>query len=65
MADANMKWTVDEAIRAARAFAPNDLTWLEEPISPDDVAGHARVVGKAGCRSPRAKTSAPCGLQAI
>jgi L-alanine-DL-glutamate epimerase-like enolase superfamily enzyme len=48
MADANMKWTADEAIRAARAFAPYDLTWLEEPISPDDVAGHARVVREGG-----------------
>src|SRR4029079_9096407 len=43
MVDANMKWTVDEAIRAARAFQPYDPVWLEEPISPDDVAGHARV----------------------
>jgi L-alanine-DL-glutamate epimerase-like enolase superfamily enzyme len=48
MADANMKWSADEAIRAARAFAPADLTWLEEPISPDDVAGHARVVREGG-----------------
>jgi len=48
MADANMKWSVDEAIRAARAFAPFDLTWLEEPISPDDVVGHARVVREGG-----------------
>ena len=48
MADANMKWTADEAIRAARAFASSDLTWLEEPISPDDVAGHARVVREGG-----------------
>lgn len=48
MADANMKWTVDDAIRAARAFAPYDLTWLEEPISPDDIAGHARVVRDGG-----------------
>jgi L-alanine-DL-glutamate epimerase-like enolase superfamily enzyme len=48
MADANMKWTADEAIRAARALAPFDLVWLEEPISPDDVAGHARVVREGG-----------------
>lgn len=48
MADANMKWSVDQAIRAARAFQPHDLTWLEEPIIPDDVAGHARVVRDAG-----------------
>jgi L-alanine-DL-glutamate epimerase-like enolase superfamily enzyme len=48
MVDANMKWSADEAIRAARAFQPYDLTWLEEPISPDDVAGHARVVREGG-----------------
>jgi L-alanine-DL-glutamate epimerase-like enolase superfamily enzyme len=48
MADANMKWTVDQAVRAARALRPYDLTWLEEPISPDDVAGHARVVRDGG-----------------
>jgi L-alanine-DL-glutamate epimerase-like enolase superfamily enzyme len=48
MADANMKWTVEEAIRAARAFQPYDLTWLEEPIIPDDVAGHARIMAAGG-----------------
>lgn len=48
MVDANMKWTTDQAIRAARAFQPYDLTWLEEPISPDDMAGHARVVQEGG-----------------
>ena len=44
MADANMKWSVDEAIRAAKALAPFDLTWIEEPTIPDDPAGHARIV---------------------
>ena len=48
MVDANMKWTADQAIRAARAFQPFDLTWLEEPTIPDDVAGQARVVREAG-----------------
>jgi L-alanine-DL-glutamate epimerase-like enolase superfamily enzyme len=48
MADANMKWSADAAIRAARAFQPYDLTWLEEPISPDDMAGHARVAREGG-----------------
>ena len=48
MADANMKWTVEEAIRAARALQPCDLTWLEEPIIPDDVAGHARILSAGG-----------------
>jgi L-alanine-DL-glutamate epimerase-like enolase superfamily enzyme len=48
MADANMRWSADGAIRAARAFAPYDLTWLEEPIWPDDVAGHVRVAREGG-----------------
>lgn len=48
MVDANMRWTADQAIRAARAFAPYAPEWLEEPISPDDVAGHARVVRDGG-----------------
>ena len=48
MVDANMKWTADMAIRAARAFAPYDLVWLEEPIEPDDMAAHARVVREGG-----------------
>jgi L-alanine-DL-glutamate epimerase-like enolase superfamily enzyme len=48
MVDANMKWTVDQAIRAARAFQDSNLVWLEEPTIPDDVAGHARIVRDGG-----------------
>jgi L-alanine-DL-glutamate epimerase-like enolase superfamily enzyme len=48
MVDANMRWSVDEAIRAARALAPLDVLWLEEPTIPDDVAGHARVARDGG-----------------
>lgn len=48
MVDANMKWSADEAIRAARAFQPFELTWLEEPIIPDDVAGYVRLVREGG-----------------
>jgi L-alanine-DL-glutamate epimerase-like enolase superfamily enzyme len=48
MADANMRWSADDAIRAARAFAPYDLSWLEEPTIPDDVAGHVRIVRDGG-----------------
>ena len=43
LVDANMRWRVDEAIRASRALAPFGLFWLEEPITPDDVEGHVRV----------------------
>jgi len=48
MVDANMKWTVDEAVRAARALAPFNPVWLEEPTIPDDIAGHARIAREGG-----------------
>jgi L-alanine-DL-glutamate epimerase-like enolase superfamily enzyme len=48
MADANMKWMVEQAIRAAKALRPYDLTWLEEPTIPDDVAGHRRILAQGG-----------------
>ncbi len=48
MVDANMQWSVDEAIRACRALAEFQLVWVEEPTIPDDVAGHARIVRDGG-----------------
>lgn len=48
MVDANMGWSADQAIKVARALAEFDLTWLEEPTIPDDVAGHARVLREGG-----------------
>ncbi|MEZ5826474.1 MAG: mandelate racemase/muconate lactonizing enzyme family protein [Geminicoccaceae bacterium] len=48
MVDANMRWSADSAIRAARAFQPFNLVWLEEPSIPDDIAGHARIVREGG-----------------
>ena len=48
MVDANMKWSVDEAVRAARALAPFNPGWLEEPTIPDDIAGHARIASEGG-----------------
>jgi L-fuconate dehydratase len=43
MADANQKWDVDEAIRRTKLLAEVDLWWMEEPTSPDDVLGYARI----------------------
>jgi L-alanine-DL-glutamate epimerase-like enolase superfamily enzyme len=43
MVDANMAWSVDQAIRMAHAMEPYGVYWLEEPTIPDDVAGHARI----------------------
>ena len=48
MVDANYSMTVDQAIAAARAFAPYDLLWFEEPIIPDDYAGYARIAAETG-----------------
>lgn len=44
MVDANMKWSADEAIRAAHALHQFGLVWIEEPTIPDDIVGNARVV---------------------
>jgi L-alanine-DL-glutamate epimerase-like enolase superfamily enzyme len=48
MVDANMRWSVDEAIRAARALQELNPVWLEEPTIPDDVPGHVRIVREGG-----------------
>jgi L-alanine-DL-glutamate epimerase-like enolase superfamily enzyme len=48
MVDANMRWSVDQAVRAARAFSPFEPVWLEEPTIPDDISGHARIVREGG-----------------
>ena len=43
MTDANQRFTVDEAIRRARCLTPIDIAWLEEPLTADDISGHARL----------------------
>jgi L-fuconate dehydratase len=43
MMDANQGWEVDEAITAIRRLARFDPWWMEEPTSPDDILGHARI----------------------
>ena len=48
MVDANFSMSIDQAIAAARAFAPYDLLWFEEPIIPDDYMGYARIAAEAG-----------------
>ena len=48
MVDANMRWDVETAIRAARQMQPYDLVWLEEPTIPDDYDGHARIAAEGG-----------------
>ena len=43
MMDANQVWGVEEAIASMRVLAKHDPWWIEEPTSPDDVLGHARI----------------------
>lgn len=43
MMDANSVWSVDQAIESMKALAIYKPLWIEEPIHPDDVLGHARV----------------------
>jgi L-alanine-DL-glutamate epimerase-like enolase superfamily enzyme len=48
MVDANMRWSVDEAVRAARRLSEFGVYWLEEPTIPDDIEGHRRIVRDGG-----------------
>src|SRR5215204_5623027 len=43
MMDANQVWDVGEAISNMERLAEFDPWWIEEPTSPDDVLGHARI----------------------
>jgi len=43
MMDANQVWDVDEAIRQMDVLKQFNPVWIEEPTSPDDVLGHARI----------------------
>ena len=43
MVDANQRWGVDEAIERTQALGELVPWWMEEPTSPDDVLGHARI----------------------
>ncbi len=48
MVDANMRWTVDEAICSAQALAEHDVYWLEEPTLPEDFSGQRRIREQGG-----------------
>jgi D-galactarolactone cycloisomerase len=49
MVDTNCPWDTTQAVAMAKAFAPYDLMWLEEPIwPPEDYAALARVRADGG-----------------
>ncbi|WP_446051595.1 L-fuconate dehydratase [Zobellia laminariae] len=43
MMDANQKWDVDEAIENMAELKKFNPYWIEEPTSPDDILGHAKI----------------------
>ncbi len=43
MMDANQVWGVDEAIANMAHLKAFNPWWIEEPTSPDDILGHARI----------------------
>jgi L-fuconate dehydratase len=43
MMDANQYWDVGQAIEQMKALAEYNPWWIEEPTSPDDILGHARI----------------------
>lgn len=46
MIDVNQKWDRSRALAYAHQFEQFDITWLEEPLDPDDVEGHRRLADK-------------------
>ena len=43
MTDYNQSLSIPEALRRARVLDDEDVYWIEEPTSADDVIGHARI----------------------
>ena len=41
--DANQRWDVAEAVSWIREVCDDDIAWVEEPTSPDDILGHAAI----------------------
>jgi L-rhamnonate dehydratase len=50
MADVYMGWDVGYCTRILPLLEPYRLRWIEEPVSPDDVEGYARVKELANSR---------------
>jgi L-alanine-DL-glutamate epimerase-like enolase superfamily enzyme len=50
MVDAGLCWDTATAIRRAGQFEPYRLTWLEEPLHPDNVEGYGRLSARSPVR---------------
>jgi L-rhamnonate dehydratase len=50
MVDAGLCWDTATAIRRARQFEKFNLTWLEEPLHPDNIQGYAKLSAQSPMR---------------
>lgn len=50
MIDAGLCWDTATAIRRSQQFEPFKLTWLEEPLHPDNIQGYARLSERSPIR---------------
>jgi L-alanine-DL-glutamate epimerase-like enolase superfamily enzyme len=44
MVDVNQKWDLHTALRYGKKLEDYDIFWLEEPLHPDDIEGHSKLV---------------------
>jgi L-fuconate dehydratase len=58
MVDANQRWGVQQAIVRTNQLAELQPWWMEEPTSPDDILGHARI--RQECKPVRIATGEHC-----
>jgi L-fuconate dehydratase len=61
--DANQVWDVNEAISWINELKEFKLSWIEEPTSPTDVVGHAKIA--AGIAPTRVATGEMAGSRII
>jgi L-alanine-DL-glutamate epimerase-like enolase superfamily enzyme len=47
--DANQGWSAEEAVQYARTVAGSGLTFFEQPVLADDIAGMAAIAAAADC----------------
>jgi|SRR5579871_414791 len=65
MMDANQRWDVGEAIAAMDRLCEYAPLWIEEPTSPDDVLGHARIADAVRKRGVGVATGEHCANRVI
>ena len=65
MVDANCRWDVNTALDWARGAEEFDLFWIEEPLHPFDVRGHAQLAKQLVTPILVGETLHPCTCFAI